>query len=305
LATSLLDDLIPKEHYSTQFAKLETSIFDIPPYYERIHPGKRKMFNLKGKVAVITGAGSGLGEATAKMMARLGAKIIVGDIVLGNAEKVATEISNSGGAATATYFDLHDAASIAAMMTKAATVYGRLDILHANAADIAPEVATKDINITDIPVEAWDRVFHGNARGTMLCCKYAIPHMLANGGGAIVCTGSAMSLRGNLGGIAYSSSKFTILQIARSVATSHGKRGIRANVVLPGLTMTDYVKTHMPNALADVMLAETLSDRLGHPDDIAHAVTFLSSDAARHINGQYLVVDGGESIHASNIDVTP
>lgn len=255
------------------------------------------MVELTGKCAIVTGGGSGLGEATAKLMAARGARVMIADINAANAEQVCEEIRAAGGDAFATVFDLHDPQSIVAMTSAAESRFGGLDILFANAADLSPDIGAKDIDVEMMDVEVWDRIFRANVRGTMLCVKAALPVLKRRGGGAIVLTGSALSLRGNAAQAAYSSGKAALIQLARSVATSHGAANIRCNVVLPGLTLTDFVKRTVAKPFLDVVAGETLLPRLADPDDLAEAVVFFSSDRSAMITGQTLTIDGGESIH--------
>ena len=192
------------------------------------------MSNLTGKVAIVTGGGSGIGEATALHMAAKGARLIIADINQLNADKVAQTITAQGGEALAVTFDLHNDASISALADAAVAHFGGVDILFANAADLAPEAAQFDIDAETVPIEIFDRIVHGNLRGTFLCAKAVLPLMKKRGGGSIVFTGSALSLRGNAGQITYSTTKAALLQMSRSIATSHGPFNIRSNVLLPG-----------------------------------------------------------------------
>jgi NAD(P)-dependent dehydrogenase (short-subunit alcohol dehydrogenase family) len=145
--------------------------------------------------------------------------------------------------------------------------------------------------------EVWDRTFKVNVRGTMLSCKYVLPHMAANGGGSIINTASNLGMQGNLGQAAYSASKAAVIQLSRSIATSHGRRGIRCNTVSPGLVMTPAARDNLPPQLHEIVAGETLTPYLGVPEDIANAVAFLASDAARYVTGHNLVVDGGTVAH--------
>lgn len=259
------------------------------------------MADLSGKVALATGGASGLGECTARLMAAKGAKVMVADIDFARAQRVAQSIVADGGIADAVAFDLHDAASIAAMADATIAAFGGVDILFANAADLAAEAAQYDIDAETIPVDVFDRIVHANLRGTMLCAQSVLPLMKGRGGGALVFTGSALSLRGNAGQIAYSTTKAALIQLSRSIATSHGPFNIRSNLVLPGLTMTDHIKKVLAKPFIDMVLDETLLPRLTMPVDVAKAVVFLASDDAAAITGQYLVVDGGESVHFPGI----
>jgi NAD(P)-dependent dehydrogenase (short-subunit alcohol dehydrogenase family) len=146
-------------------------------------------------------------------------------------------------------------------------------------------------------LDIWDRAFAVNVRGTMLCCKLALPAMVKQGGGVIINTASNLALQGHLIQSAYAASKAAVIQLTRSIATSHGKRGIRCNAVLPGLTLSASAEANLPVELREIVLGETLTPYLGRPDDIAHIVLFLASDEARYITGQILAADGGTSVH--------
>lgn len=255
--------------------------------------------SLEGKTAIIGGGGSGIGEASSHTLARLGARVVVADIALENAEQVAHAIGREGGDAIALRYDLHDEESIVELVKSSVQHFGKLDIFHANAADLSPEATHGDIQIREMEAEVWDRVFHANVTGTMLCSKHALPYMIEGGGGSIVNTGSVLALRGGLGQSAYSASKAAIMQLTRSVATQYGKQGIRCNAVLPGLTLSSFVRDRIPEQFIQIYTAEALTPTLAEPQDIANAVAFLASDEARMITGQALEVDGGENIHVS------
>ena len=139
--------------------------------------------------------------------------------------------------------------------------------------------------------------FRINLTGTMLCCKYALPHMPRYAGASIINTASNTGLQGYTMLAAYNCSKAAIMQLTRNIAASHGKLGIRCNTVSPGLTLTGSVREQMPKAIQDIVESGTLLPSLGQPNDIAYVVAFLASDEARHITGQNIVVDGGTSVH--------
>ncbi|HBF31629.1 SDR family NAD(P)-dependent oxidoreductase [Rhizobium sp.] len=249
--------------------------------------------SLKDKVAIITGGAGGIGSATCRVLSSLGARIVVADIDLQKAQAVAADLPD----ALAVAVDLANEADITALFARTIEHYGRLDILDNNAALLTEDVSQQDGNIADMQTQIWDRVFAVNTRGTMLCCREALNIMEKQGSGAIINTASNLALQGNVIQAAYSASKAAVLQMTRSIATSHGKRGIRCNSVLPGLTASKAALEHLPQRLREIVEEETLTPYLGDPMDIAHAVAFLASDEARYITGQMLVVDGGTSVH--------
>lgn len=252
------------------------------------------MISLEGKVAIVTGGAGGIGAATSRLLAQRGAKVVVADIDGGRAAEVARDI---GGTALAVTVDLADEASIAAMFAATLDAFGRLDAIDNNAALLTPDYARRDLDIATMETEVWDDTFRVNTRGTMICCREALKIMEKQGSGVIVNTASNLALQGNVIQAAYSASKAAVIQMTRSIATSHGKRGIRCNAVLPGLTGSKAALGNLPPRLIEIVTEETLTPYLGDPMDIAHAVAFLVSDEARHITGQCLTVDGGTSAH--------
>jgi NAD(P)-dependent dehydrogenase (short-subunit alcohol dehydrogenase family) len=255
------------------------------------------MRQLEGKIAIVTGAGGGIGSATAELMAARGASVVLADVHLQSAERVAAAVEHAGGTAQPLLLDLRREDSIVALVQSALQRFGRIDILHNNAADLAPDLAGRDRDVETMEAEVWDRTFAVNLRGTMLCCKYVLPHMVCQGGGSIINTASNLGMQGNVGQAAYAASKAAIIQLTRSIAASHGRRGIRCNTVSPGLVMTPAARDNLPPRLHQIVAGETLTPYLGVPADIAHAVAFLASDEARYVTGHNLVVDGGTASH--------
>lgn len=251
---------------------------------------------LDGKVAVITGGAGGIGEATARLMTERGARVVIADIAAERAQQVADRLPD----AIALPLNLAEEASIEAMVAQVIAQCGRLDILHNNAALLGPEVAQADGDIEHMATDLWDRTYAINVRGTMIACRAALPHLRASGGN-IVNTVSNLALQGHMIQAAYSSSKAAIIQLTRAIAASHGVHGVRCNAVAPGMTMTPALRAAFPPQLRKLVEDETLRDRLGEPEDIAEAVAFLASDAARNITGQVLVADGGAASHVSGI----
>ncbi len=253
--------------------------------------------SLEGRVAVVTGAASGIGRSTSFALARAGAAVLVSDLNESGARKAAAEICEQGLRAEGFAADVSDEASVAAMIDAAVSTFGGLDILHNNAADSDPALQSRDLGIAEMDLGVWDRTLRVNLRGPMLGCKHAIPHMIRRGGGSIVNTSSASGLTGDAARSAYAASKAGLQSLTLSVAAQYGKQGIRCNAIAPGVIATPALEANVPPEQVAVYLGNTLTPRLGQPEDIAQAVVFLSSDAAAFITGQVLSVDGGLLAH--------
>lgn len=251
---------------------------------------------LDGKVALITGGAGGIGWATAELMARRGAQVAIADIAFERAQDLAAGLPG----ALAIHLDLEQGDSIEAMVAQAVKHFGRLDVLHNNAALLGPDIAQQDGDIETMATALWDRTYAVNVRGTMIGCRAALPHLRASGGN-IVNTVSNLALQGHIIQAAYSSSKAAIIQMTRAIAASHGIHGVRCNAVAPGMTMTPALREAFPPALRAAVEGETLRPQLGEAHDIAEAVAFLASDAARNITGQVLVADGGCASHVPGL----
>jgi NAD(P)-dependent dehydrogenase (short-subunit alcohol dehydrogenase family) len=251
---------------------------------------------LDGKVAVITGGAGGIGAATARLMAARGARVVIADIAFETAQVLAGSLPD----ALAVQLDLEHQSSIKEMISAVIAHYGQLDVVINNAALLGPEIALRDGNIELMDTDLWDRTYRINVRGTMIACREALPHLRATRGN-IVNTVSSLALQGHLIQAAYSSSKAALIQMTRSIAASHGKVGVRCNAVAPGMTMTPALKEAFPPPLRQVVEGETLRDQLGEPEDIAEALAFLASPAARNITGHVLECDGGGTSHVPGL----
>jgi len=252
---------------------------------------------LEDRVAIVTGGASGIGRATCAALGRAGASVVVADLNGGGAAAVADELRGEGTSAIGVAADVGDEGSIAAMVESAVTEFGGLDILHNNAADSDPALMSRDLAVAEMDAEVWDRTMRVNLRGPMLGCKYAIPHMIAGGGGSIVNTSSASGLTGDFARSAYAASKAALRSLTESVAAQYGKDGIRSNAIAPGVISTPALEANVPADQVAVYAENTLTPRLGRAEDIAAVVVFLASDAAAFITGQVLSVDGGLLAH--------
>jgi NAD(P)-dependent dehydrogenase (short-subunit alcohol dehydrogenase family) len=251
---------------------------------------------LDGKVAIITGGAGGIGSATARLMAARGARIVIADIAEDRAQALASDLPD----ALVVMLDLAHQSSIKGMIAATLTRYGQIDILHNNAALLGPDIAQRDGNVEEMDTDLWDLTYRCNVRGTMIACREALPHLRATRG-CIVNTVSNLALQGHMIQAAYSSSKAAIIQMTRAIAASHGRHGVRCNAVAPGMTSTPALLEAFPPVLRQLVEAETLRDQLGEPEDIAEAVAFLASPAARNITGQVLVSDGGCASHVPGL----
>jgi len=251
-----------------------------------------------GRVAVVTGAASGVGAATASLLAARGAAVTVADIDGAGAAEVAGRITAAGGRALAVTVDVADDAAVADMVGRTVADLGRLDVLHNNAAALGDDVLGRDTDVTAVPLDVWDRTLAVTLTGAMLGCRYAVPHMLAQGAGVVVNTTSTAGQRGDLSRVAYGSAKAGVISLTMYVATMYGKRGIRCNAVAPGLVLSPIARRNMSEDNLAVTRAHQLVDHLGQPEDIAAVVAFLASDEARFVTGQVVNADGGVQAHA-------
>jgi len=256
---------------------------------------------LRDRVAIVTGAASGIGRASALRLSAEGAAIAIGDLDLKGAKAVVAEIEAAGGRGIALETDVSDESAFRNLIAAAVEAYGRLDILHNNAAALGSTSIGGDNSIESLEVDVWDRTMAINTRSVMLGCKHAIPKMLEIGGGSIINTSSGAALLGGLTGTAYAASKAAVNCLTQYVATQYGKRGIRCNAILPGLIMTPAVATSMSQATVDMILDHHMTAEAGRPEDIAAMVAFLASDESRYVTGQLLRVDGGITSHAPTL----
>jgi len=249
------------------------------------------MGKLDDKAALITGAGSGIGRATALLFAKEGAKVVVADSAPHGGEETVDMIVKAGGQAIFAQVDVSRAEDVERMVNTMVDAYGKIDILYNNAGILGQTALTADTKEED-----WDRVIITNLKGVFLGCKYVIPIMIEQGGGVVVNTASGAALFGSPGIPAYGASKGGVAQLTKTMALEYGKHNIRVNAICPGA-----IETPMSQARLDdpehrqAMIERVPLGKIGRPEDIAEAALYLASDASSYVTGVALPVDGGVS----------
>lgn len=242
-----------------------------------------------GEVALVTGAGGGIGAATAALFAAEGARVVVVDITGTAAEATAAAITADGGEAVGVAADVTDEAQVEAAVAVAIDRWGRLDVAHNNAGTSGQPSAFTDLSLDD-----WNRVVSLNLTGVFLCMKHEIPAMRRGGGGAIINTASVGGVIGTAGVTAYCATKHGVVGLTKSAALDHVKDGIRINAVCPGGTMTAMLREWFTQpGVEEAARAGTPIGRMAEPGEIARAVLFLASPEASFVVGHALVADGG------------
>ncbi len=245
--------------------------------------------SMSGKVALVTGAGSGIGRATAYRFAREGARVVVADIVVEGGQATADKICRDGGEAVFVKADVSKSGEVAELVHTAVARFGRLDFAHNNAGIEGAQFPT-----ADYPEDAFDKVISINLKGVWLCMKYEIPVMLKQGKGAIVNTSSVAGLAGFAGLTAYTASKHAVAGMTKVAALEYAKQGLRINAVCPGVIRTPMIDRFLggsKEAEAAFTALEPVG-RFGEPEEIAEAVVWLCSDAASFVTGLPMPVDG-------------
>jgi len=254
------------------------------------------MARLEGKVAVITGAGSGMGAAQAKLFAKEGAKVVGADMNIDGVNETVDEIKKDGGEALGVKLNISSPEEWEKAVQKTVETYGQLDILVNTAGVSGPFVA----KAADHDPEEWDKLMGINLKGAFLGTKYAIPEMQKAGGGSIVSISSIAAVLGGQGGTGYGAAKAGLIGLTKNIAVDYGPDNIRANAVLPGqisTPMSASLESEEAKETKAFYINKTPLGHFGDTDDIANATLFLASDDSKFITGSELYVDGG--VHAN------
>jgi len=245
---------------------------------------------LENKVAIVTGAGSGIGEGIACTYAKEGCKVALAGRTRSTLEKTAEKITEMGGESLVVVTDVAESEQVAHMVLQTKERFGRIDILVNNAASSPP----MGVGIADLAEKDWDNVMNVDLRGAFLCCRYVIPVMIGQGKGKIINISSVAGVVAEKGVNVYGVAKAGIIQLTRQVAVDHARQGINANCICPG-----YIDTPMTAPLLmDDRLRESIVSffpirRIGKPEEVAHGAVYLGSDEADYVTGAVLAIDGG------------
>jgi 3-oxoacyl-[acyl-carrier protein] reductase len=256
---------------------------------------------LDGRVAVITGAGRGQGLTAARLFVAEGARVVINDLDQGSVDAAVATINQAGGQAIGAVGDISDGDDVRAVLDKTQDAFGGLDILYNNAGIGFSAKQRMGIAMDDILecTEAdWRRIIDINLTGVFLFCKYGVPMLIERGGGVVINTASIAALRGGPSAHAYAASKAGVVQLTRSIASTYGRQGVRANCICPGVIDTEMVQSHMlaADGARDAIGQRTPLGRIGTADDIAQLALYLASDASSFMTGQALTIDGGLTV---------
>lgn len=256
------------------------------------------MNRFEDKIAIVTGAAGGIGEATTRRIVSEGGKVVIADYSKERADKLAGELAHSGADVRSIYFSATEVESCKELVDFAMKEYGKVDILINN---VGGTNLKRDRSIEKLDLSYFDEVFHLNLYCMMYLSQQIIPVMEGHGGGNIVNVASIGGITADASGTLYGTSKAGVINLTRYIATQAGKKNIRCNAVAPGLVLTPAALNNLDEKLRNVFLDQCTTPYLGKPEDIAATIAFLASDDARYVTGQTIVADGGLTIHNPTI----
>lgn len=266
------------------------------------HNSKPVTGRLQGKVALITGGGAGIGRAAARRFAREGARVAIAELKAEQGAAAAQEVAASGGAAVFVHADVTREDSVRDAVSQALGHFGRIDVLFNCAGGSSP----RDGRAPEVDMEVWDATMNLDLRGTFLCCRHVLPHMVSAGGGTIVNMSSGAALRGSSPAHVYTAAKGAIVSLTRALAGSYARHGIRVNAICSGRVNTERVRSSygipgIPGSVPDPMRVDEQVREypfwFGEPDEMAGIALFLASDESRMITGAAIPADGGRSAY--------
>jgi NAD(P)-dependent dehydrogenase (short-subunit alcohol dehydrogenase family) len=262
---------------------------------------------LEGKVALITGAGSGIARAACHIFTREGAKVVMAELDQARGERVLESVRSQGGEAVLVQTDVTEPESVEAAFSQGVESYGRLDVLF----NCAGGSVADDKAVTDVDLAIWDHTMSLDLKGPFLCCRFGIPHLVESGGGSIVNVTSVVALKGNFPGHVYTAAKGGIISFTQALAGRYWRNNIRANAIAPGLILSERILARSgldPEQPAGEQIdrAKAVNEKLfdprhpfsaGVPEDIANVALFLASDESRMVNGAVIPAEGGLSAY--------
>ena len=249
------------------------------------------MRRLEGKTAIVTGAGSGIGRASAIRFAEEGARVVVAEIQSDLGSATLDAILSTGGGGRFFQTDVTVEKSVERCVDQALRAYGRLDVLF----NCAGGSLATDAPITEVDWDVYERTFSLDLKGTMLCCRHAIPHLIRAGGGSVVNSSSLVAIQGGHPMHVYASAKGGIISLTRAIAGTYGRQRVRANVICPGMVLSERIQRRFGEAAEGATLDDKHPFGLGQPIDIANVALFLASDESRMITGAIIPAEGGLS----------